>query len=70
MVTRDRSASTIYTSNEVNDVDVRFFETTAIAYGDETWTKSDGSSVDLDRYLLYRDDQWQIVAAQDVEIEE
>ena len=44
MVTRDRSASTIYTSNEVNDVDVRFFETTAIAYGDETWTKSDGSS--------------------------
>ena len=71
-VTRDQAPSTTYISNVVNDVDVRFFGTTAIAYGDETWTKSDGSSgkwiwTDI---WLYRNGHWQVVAAQDVEVQE
>ena len=66
----DRGPSTEIVSNVVNDVDVRFFGTTAIAYGDETWTKVDGSSgkfiwTDI---WKYRNGEWQIIAAQDVKV--
>ena len=69
-VTRERLPSTEYISNAIGPVDVRFFGTTAIAYGEETWTKADGDSgrwVWTDIWM-YRDGKWQIVAAQDNEI--
>jgi len=69
-VTTDRSRSTEYVSNVIGPIEVRFFGTTAIAYGEETWTKFDGRSgrwVWTDIWM-YRDGQWQIVAAQDNEV--
>ncbi len=69
-VTSERGPSTEYVSNTINQIDVRFFGTTAIAYGDETWTKADGTSgrwVWTDIWL-YREGKWQVVAAQDVEV--
>jgi hypothetical protein len=69
-VTQDLGPSTTYVSNVINGVDVRFFGTTAIAYGDETWTKTDGSSgkwIWTDVWK-YRNGGWQIIAAQDVEV--
>lgn len=62
--------SDIYGSNTIDSVDVRLFGTTAIAHGSETWEKYDGSKgqwVWTDIWLL-RDQSWQLVAAQDVEI--
>ena len=62
--------SDIYRSNTIDSVDVRLFGTTAIAHGSETWEKYDGSKgqwVWTDIWLL-RDQSWQLVAAQDVEI--
>ncbi len=69
-VTKSDGPSKTYVSNTVNEVDVRFFGTTAIAYGDETWAKADGTSgkwiwTDI---WLYRSGEWQLVAAQDVEV--
>ena len=61
-----------FVSNLVNQVDVRFFGKTAIAYGDETLTMRDGTAVTLvwTDIWLYRKGQWQVVAAQDVFREE
>ena len=62
--------SDIYRSNTIDSVDVRLFGTTAIAHGSETWVKYDGSKgqwIWTDIWLL-RDQGWQLVAAQDVEI--
>jgi len=57
-----------YVSNHVNQVDVRFFGRSAIAYGDETLTHRDGSQVTLvwTDIWVHRDGSWQLVAAQDV----
>lgn len=57
-----------YVSNHVNQVDVRFFGQSAIAYGDETLTHTDGSQVTLvwTDVWVHRDGSWQLVAAQDV----
>jgi hypothetical protein len=66
----ERQPPTEYVSNEIGDIDVRFFGTTAIAYGEETWTKVDGATgkwVWTDIWM-YRNGQWQIVAAQDVQV--
>ena len=38
-VTRDTGPATYTVSNKVNNVEVRFFGTTAVAHGDETWRK-------------------------------
>jgi len=57
-----------YISNHVNQVDVRFFGQSAIAYGDETLTHTDGSQVTLvwTDIWVHRDESWKLVAAQDV----
>ncbi len=69
-VIKDRGPSTEYVSNVIGPIEVRFFGSTAIAYGEETWTKTDGTS---GRWIwtdiwMYRDGEWQIVAAQDNEV--
>lgn len=56
-----------FTSNQLNDIKVRFFGDVAVAQGDETFTTKAG---DKGRFvwtdvLLRRDDHWRIVAAQD-----
>jgi hypothetical protein len=68
-VVRERSPSEVYVSNTINSVDIKFYGETAIAYGDETWVKKDGSS---GRFVwtdiwVHADGVWQIVAAQDVD---
>ena len=69
-VTKDREPSEEFVSNIIGPIEVRFFGNTAIAYGEETWTKTNGET---GRWIwtdiwLYRDGQWQIVAAQDNEV--
>ena len=69
-VTKERGPSATLVSNTINQIEVRFFGTTAIAYGDEKWVKKDetkGRFVWTDIWL-YRNGQWQIVAAQDVKV--
>lgn len=71
-ITRETGPATYTLSNEVNSVNVRFFGETAIAQGDETWKKKDGST---GRYVwtdiwMFRNDVWQIIAAQDVNVVE
>ncbi|MFT5286623.1 MAG: hypothetical protein ACI8TQ_002793 [Planctomycetota bacterium] len=69
-VTREVGPSTEYASNVIGPIEVSFFDSTAIAYGEETWTKSDGTSgrwVWTDIWI-HRDGKWQIVAAQDNEV--
>lgn len=69
-MTIESGPSTEYVSNTINEVDVRFFGTTAIAYGDESWTKKDGTKgkwVWTDVWL-YRAGEWQLVAAQDAKV--
>ena len=68
--TRERDPSSEYGSNVIGPVEVRFFGSTAIAYGEETWTKKDGTSgrwVWTDIWM-HRDGRWQVVAAQDNEV--
>jgi ketosteroid isomerase-like protein len=57
-----------YVSNRVNQVDVRFFGKSAIAYGDETLTHEDKTQVTLvwTDIWIHRDGSWKLVAAQDV----
>ncbi|HKS56747.1 MAG TPA: nuclear transport factor 2 family protein [Steroidobacteraceae bacterium] len=56
-----------FVSNELNDIDLRFFGDVAVAQGDETFTTRAG---DKGRFvwtdaLVRKGDQWRIVAAQD-----
>ena len=63
-----RSNPNTFLSNNVNEVSVRFFGNVAVAQGNETFTRRDGVSarfVWTDVYVL-RDDNWEIVAAQDL----
>lgn len=69
-VTKDRGPSENFVSNIIGPIEVRFFGNTAIAYGEETWTKKNGET---GRWIwtdiwLYRGGQWQIIAAQDNEV--
>ena len=69
-VTKDRGLSENYVSNIIGPIETRFFGNTAIAYGEETWTKKNGET---GRWIwtdiwLYRSGQWQIIAAQDNEV--
>lgn len=64
---RETGPSTVFVSNTINDITVKFFGETAIAYGDETWVKRDGTT---GRFVwtdvrVRRNGSWQIVAAQD-----
>jgi hypothetical protein len=69
-VTEERGPSDEYISNVIGPIEVRFFGNTAVAYGEETWTKAEGESgrwVWTDIWL-FRGGHWQIVAAQDNEV--
>jgi ketosteroid isomerase-like protein len=66
-VTRETGPAKQIISNQLDDVNVRFFGDTAIAHGSETWKRKDGST---GRYVwtdiwVKRNGQWQVVAAQD-----
>lgn len=57
-----------YVSNHLNKVDIRFYGDTAVAQGDESWKKKDGTE---GRYVwtdtwIRRNGKWQIVAAEDL----
>jgi ketosteroid isomerase-like protein len=63
-----RSRPSNYTSNHLNQVEIRFYGDTAVAQGDESWQKKDGSS---GRYVwtdtwVRREGTWRIVAAEDL----
>ena len=68
MIDDTRNAPKYFVSNRLNDVKVRFYGTTAIAQGSETWEKRSGERgrfVWIDTWLQ-RDGRWQIVAAEDL----
>lgn len=64
---RDWAESVVTGDSTLDNVEVRFFGDTAVAHGDETWVKKDGTT---GRYVwtdiwVRRNGEWQIVAAQD-----
>ena len=68
MIDDTRNAPKYFVSNRLNDVKVRFYGTTAIAQGSETWEKRSGERgrfVWTDTWLQ-RNGRWQIVAAEDL----
>jgi ketosteroid isomerase-like protein len=68
MIADTRNAPKTFVSNRLNDVKVRFYGTTAIAQGSETWEKRSGERgrfVWTDTWLQ-RNGRWQIVAAEDL----
>ncbi len=63
-----RTKPSTYASNHLDQVEIRFYGHTAVAQGDETWTKRDGT---LGKYVwtdtwVQRDGKWQVVAAEDL----
>jgi len=59
-----------FKSNHLNDVKIRFYDNTAVAQGDETWTRYSGQQLTgrfvwTDTWVL-QNDKWQIVAAEDL----
>lgn len=56
-----------FTSNELNDVKVRFYGDVAVAQGDETFSRADGGRARFvwTDVLVRRENRWRIVAAQD-----
>lgn len=70
MVAETRDGPKYFLSNELNTVKIRFYGTTAIAQGDESWQRRDGQQA-RGRFVwtdtwLWRNGQWQIVAAEDL----
>jgi len=68
MINETRNAPKYFVSNRLNDVKVRFYGSTAIAQGSESWEKRSGERarfVWTDTWLR-RNDRWQIVAAEDL----
>lgn len=68
MIDETRNAPTYFVSNRLNDVNVRFYGSTAIAQGSETWEKHSGERgrfVWTDTWLR-RNGRWQIAAADDL----
>src|SRR5215468_2174968 len=68
MINETRNAPKYFVSNRLNDVKVRFYGSTAIAQGSETWEKRSG---ERGRFIwtdtwLRRNGRWQIVAAEDL----
>src|SRR5215471_21775954 len=68
MIADTRNAPKSFVSNRLNDVKPRFYGSTAIAQGSETWEKRSGEHgrfVWTDTWLQ-RNGRWQIVAAEDL----
>jgi len=72
MIDDTRNAPKYFVSNRLDDVKVRFYGTTAIAQGSETWEKRSGERgrfVWTDTWLQ-RDGRWQIIAVEDLIVPE
>jgi ketosteroid isomerase-like protein len=57
-----------FASNHLNEVEIRFYGDTAVAQGNESWKKKDGTAgkfVWTDTWIR-RGGKWQIVAAEDL----
>ena len=59
-----------FKSNHLNQVKIRFYGNMAVAQGDETWVRYSGEPL-TGRFVwtdtwLFRNDKWQIVAAEDL----
>jgi ketosteroid isomerase-like protein len=68
MVADTKQAPQYFTSNQLNQVKVRFYGDTAVAQGDESWVRRTGQRgrfVWIDTWIK-RNGKWQIVAAEDV----
>jgi Domain of unknown function (DUF4440) len=68
MIADTRNAPKYFVSNQLNEVNVRFYGNTAIAQGSETWQKPSGERgrfVWTDTWIR-RSGRWQIVAAEDL----
>ena len=68
MIDETRNAPKYFVSNRLNEVKVRFYGSTAIVQGSETWEKRSGERgrfVWTDTWLR-RNGRWQIVAAEDL----
>lgn len=63
-----RSHPSTFTSNQVNEVKVRFFGDVAVAQGNETFTRKTGeiASFVWTDVLVQRDGSWQVIAAEDL----
>ena len=73
-ISETKTGPKTFVSNHTNEVNVRFYGDTAVAQGSESWERRSGQP----RYGRYvwtdtwvrRDGNWQIVAAEDVEVAE
>ena len=70
MLENTREAPKYFASNKIGPVRVKFFGNTAIAQGEETWTRHRGDPISgrfiwTDTWML-RNGRWQIIAAQDM----
>ena len=59
-----------FKSNHLNDIKIRFYGNMAVAQGDEIWVRYSGEPL-TGRFVwtdtwLFRNDKWQIVAAEDL----
>ena len=66
-ITKDTGPAQYIVSNTLDEIDIRFYDDMAIAWGSETWVKKDGST---GRFVwtdiwAYENGKWKIVAAQD-----
>ena len=57
-----------FASNHLNEVEIRFYGDTAVAQGNESWKKKDGT---LGKFVwtdtwIRRNGKWQVVAAEDL----
>jgi hypothetical protein len=69
MLANTREAPKYFASNKIGRVTVRFFGSTAVAQGEESWVRHRGEQL-RGRFVwtdtwVYRLGKWQIVAAQD-----
>lgn len=70
MLENTREAPKYFASNIIGPVKVTFFGNTAVAQGEETWTRHRGDPI-TGRFVwtdtwMYRNGKWQIIAAQDM----
>jgi ketosteroid isomerase-like protein len=65
---KDYARPSEFVSNHLNEIEIRFYGDTAVAQGNESWKKKDGTSgkfVWTDTWIK-RGGKWQIVAAEDL----
>lgn len=70
MLENTREAPKYFASNKIGPVKVTFFGNTAVAQGEETWTRHRGDPIS-GRFVwtdtwMKRNGKWQIIAAQDM----